>query len=132
MDDWEELRDRGTKAKQHIVELLGGLLSFTEAAALLSVNLPTLEHGKHTMLAVPDTDGDWAFPRMQFTQSCRVRAGIAEVAKVGARIDPWVVLSVLVDDVPDGSAMLLEKLDDPAVLRDVLHRLDTYGEHVAS
>ena len=55
-----------------------------------------------------------------------------EVAKAAARVDPWALLSILVDDAPDGSGVLLGRLDDPAVLRGVLARLATYGDHVAA
>lgn len=129
-----EFRERGLRAKQQIAELVGGLIAATEAAALLNINTQTLERNvrEHAILAVPDADGRLRFPRLQFTQDGRVRPGVAEAAKAGASMNAWVVLSILVDDVPDGSAILLERLDDPAVLLDVLHRLETYGEHVAA
>jgi hypothetical protein len=133
-DGWAELRERGLRAKQQIAELVGGLIAATEAAALLKVSTQVLEHDvhEHAILAAPDADGQLGFPLLQFTEDGRVRPGIAEVAKAGTGVSPWVVLSILVDDVPDGSAVLLERLDDPAVLRDAVHRLDTYGEHVAA
>lgn len=132
-DGWAELRERGLKAKQRIAELVGGLIAATEAAALLKVSAQILERDvqEHAILAVPDADGRLRFPRLQFTRDGRIRSGVAEAAKAGGSMDPWVVLSILVDDVPDGSALLLEKLDNPAVLLDVVHRLETYGEHVA-
>jgi hypothetical protein len=132
-EDWGELRERGIQAKQRIAEMVGGLMSAVKAGALLNVSTEALERSvqEHTILAVPASDGQWEFPRLQFTHDGHVRSGVAEVAKAGASINPWVVLSILVDDVPDGSAILLERLDDPAVLQDMLHRLDTYGEHVA-
>jgi hypothetical protein len=57
---------------------------------------------------------------------------VPEIARAGAVHDAWTVLSILVDDVADGSGMLLERLDDPAVLRDAVQRLESYGEHVAA
>lgn len=133
-DGWAEFRERGLRAKQEITELVGGLIAATEAAALLNVSTQILERDvqEHAILAVPDADGRLRFPRLQFTRDGRVRPGVAEAAKTGASMDPWVVLSILVDDVPNGSAILLERLDDPAVLLDVLHRLEMYGEHVAA
>ncbi len=133
-DGWAEFRERGRIAKQHIAGLVGGLISPAEAAALLDISIQAVEHDlhEHTMLAVPDPDGAWLLPRLQFTEDGRVRPGVAEAANAGASMSAWVVLSILVDDVPDGSALLLERLDDPAVLRDVVHRLDTFGEHIAT
>jgi hypothetical protein len=69
---------------------------------------------------------------LQFEEGGRVRPGVPQIAKAGAAHDPWTVLSILVDDAPDGSGILLERLDDPAVVRDALHRLETYGEHVGA
>lgn len=132
--DWAELLLRGADAKSRIVELVGGLLTSSEAAAILKITVPgvKLRMERRKLLAVPLPGGQWGFPALQFADGGHVRSGVPEVAKAGARIDPWVVLSILVDDAPDGSGMLLERLDDPAVLRDALHRLETYGEHVAA
>jgi hypothetical protein len=133
-DGWTELRERGFRAKQQIAGLVGGLISATDAAALLKVSTQMLEREvhEHTILAAPDADGQLGFPLLQFTEDGRLRPGVVEVAKAGSGVSPWVVLSILVDDVPDGTAILLERLDDPAVLRDAVHRIATYGEHVAT
>lgn len=133
-DGWSEFFDRGLTAKQRIAEMVGGLISSAEAAALLNVSAHALECDvrEHNLLAVPQLDGGWGFPRLQFTEDDHVRPGVAELAKTGASMNPWVVLSILVDDVPDGSAILLERLDDPAVLRVAVHRLESYGEHIAT
>jgi hypothetical protein len=132
-DDWAELLLRGAEAKNQIAEQVGGLLSSSEAAAILGISVPGVKQrmDRHKLLAVPLAGGQWGFPALQFAEGGRVRPGVPEVAKAGAEHDPWTVLSILVDDVSDGSGILLERLDDPAVLRDVLDRLATYGEHVA-
>lgn len=132
--DWAELLLRGAEAKSRIAELAGGLLSSTEAAAVLRISVPGVKQRveRHKLLAVPLPGGQWGFPALQFALGGHVRAGVPEVAKAGAHVDPWVVLSILADDALDGSGgVLLERLDDPAALRDVLGRLSTYGEHVA-
>lgn len=133
-DDWAELLLRGAEAKNRIADLVGGLLSSSEAASILGISVPAVKQRmeRHKLLAVPLSGGQWGFPALQFVEGGRVRAGISEVAKAGADHDLWTVLSILVDDVPDGSGILLEHLDDPAILRDALARLATYGEHVAA
>lgn len=131
---WAELLLRGTEAKNQITELVGGLLSYSDAAAVLGISVPDVEQrmNRHELLAVPLAGGQWGFPARQFDEGGDVRLGVAELAKAGAALEPWTVLSVLMDDVPDGAGILLEHLDDPAVLRDAIRRLETYGEHVAS
>jgi hypothetical protein len=133
-NDWAELLLRGAEAKSRIAELVGGLMSSTEAAAVLRISVPGVKQRveRHRLLAAPLPGGQWGFPALQFAPGGHVRAGVPEVAKAAAQVDPWVLLSILVDDAPDGSGVLLERLDDPAVLRDVLGRLATYGEHVAA
>jgi hypothetical protein len=133
-DDWAELLLRGAEAKNRIAELVGGLLSSSEAAAILGISVPGVKQrwDRHKLLAVPLAGGQWGFPALQFGEGGRVRPGVPDVAKAGADLDQWTVLSILADDVADGSGILLEHLDDKAVLRDVLNRLHTYGEHVAA
>lgn len=132
-NDWAELLLRGAEAKNHIAELVGGLLSSSEAAAVLGISVPGVKQrmDRHKLLAVPLAGGQWGFPAMQFDERGHVRTGVPEVVKAGAGVDAWTVLSILVDDVPAGSGILLEHLHDPAVLQDVVRRLETYGEHVA-
>lgn len=133
--DWAELLLRGAEAKSRIAELVGGLLSSTEAAALLRISVPGVKQRveRRKLLAVPLPGGQWGFPALQFAEGGHVRAGVPEVAKAGAEVDPWALLSILVDEVPEGAGgVLLERLDDPAILRDVLGRLATYGEHAAA
>lgn len=133
-NDWAELLLRGAEAKNRIAEMVGGLLSSSEAAAILGISVPGVKQrmDRQKLLAVPLAGGQWGFPALQFKEGGRVKQGVPEVAKAGAQHDPWTVLSILVDDVPDSSGILLEHLEDPAILRDVLQRLETYGEHVAA
>ncbi len=133
-NDWAELLLRGADAKRQVAELVGGLLTSSQAAAVLRISVPGVKQrmDRHKVLAVPLPGGQWGFPALQFQEGGSVRPGVAETAKAGAHIDPWTLLSILVDDVDDGSGgMLLQRLDEPAVLADVLRRLATYGEHVA-
>ncbi|HEX6367937.1 MAG TPA: hypothetical protein VF006_03320 [Longimicrobium sp.] len=132
-NDWAELLLRGAEAKRQVAEMVGGLLSSSQAAAVLGISVPGVKQRveRHKLLAVPLPGGQWGFPALQFAEGGRVRPGVAEVAKAGVHVDAWTLLSILVDDAPDGSGILLERLDDPDVLRDALHRLETYGEHVA-
>lgn len=132
-NDWAELLLRGADAKRQIAELVRGLLSSSQTAAVLGISVPGVKQrmDRHKLLAVPLPGGQWGFPALQFAEDGRVRPGVPEVAKAGARIDAWTVLSILVDDAPDGSGVLLERLDDPEVLRDAVQRLQSYGEHLA-
>ena len=133
-NDWADLLLRGAEAKSRIVAMAGGLLTSSEAAAILKITVPGVKMRleRRKLLAVALPGGQWGFPAHQFVDGGHVRDGVSEVAKAGAEIDPWALLSILMDDVSDGSGTLLEHLDDPAVLRDALHRLETYGEHVAA
>ena len=133
--DWAELLLRGAESKRRIAEFVGGLLTSSQAAEVLRISVPGVKQrvDRHKLLAVPLPGGQWGFPALQFEKGGRVRPGIAEVAKAGTHVDPWVLLSILVDDVADASGgMLLERLGEPAVLADVLSRLASYGEHVAA
>lgn len=132
-NDWAELLLRGAEAKRQIGELVGGLLSSSQAAAVLGISVPGVKQrmDRHKLLAVPLPGGQWGFPALQFAEDGHVRPGVPEVAKAGAHVDAWTVLSILVDDASDGSGLLLERLDDPVVLHDAVHRLQTYGEQVA-
>lgn len=133
--DWSELLLRGAVAKGEIMEAAGGLLSSSEAAALLKISVPGVKQRvqRRALVAVPLPGGQWGFPALQFERDGRVRSGVAAVAAAGAELDPWVLLSILVDDAEDGrGGILLERLDDEAVRADVLSRLATHGEHVAS
>lgn len=133
--DWAELLLRGAQAKGQIAALAGGLLTSSQAAAVLRITVPGVKQrmDRHKLLAVPLSGGQWGFPALQFGEDGRVRSGVAEVAKAGARVDPWALLSILVDDVEDArGGLLLERLDEPAVLADVRDRLATYGDHVAA
>ena len=132
-NDWAELLLRGAEAKNRIADLVGGLLSSSEAAAILGISVPGVKQRmeRQKLLAVPLAGGQWGFPARQFDESGHVRPGVSAVAQAAADLDPWTVLSILVDDVPGGSGILLEHLDNPVVLRDAVRRLETYGEHVA-
>lgn len=133
--DWAELLLRGAQAKNQLAELVGGLLTSSQAASVLGITVPGVKQrmDRHKLLAVPLPGGQWGFPALQFVHDGRVRSGVPEVTKAGARVDSWALLSILVDDVDDArGGLLLERLDEPAVLADVLHRVATYGAHVAA
>ena len=134
-DDWTDLLLRGAEAKNQIVRLAGGLLSSSQAAEVLRISVPgvkqRLERGK--LLAVPLPGGQRGFPALQFQQDGHVRKGVAEIAAAGAHLDPWTLLSILVDEVEDPTGgTLLERSGDEAVRADVLSRLASYGEHAAA
>jgi hypothetical protein len=80
---------------------------------VLRISVPGVKQrmDRRKLLAVPLPGGQWGFPALQFAEGGRVRPGVPEVAKAGAERDPWTVLSILVDDAPDGSGILLERLD---------------------
>jgi hypothetical protein len=134
-DDWTDLLLRGAEAKNQIARLAGGLLSSSQAAEVLRISVPgvkqRLERGK--LLAVPLAGGQRGFPALQFQQDGIVRKGVTAVATAGAHLDPWTLLSILVDEVEDPTGgTLLERLDDDGVRADVLSRLARYGEHAAA
>jgi hypothetical protein len=133
--DWTDLLLRGAAAKNQIARLAGGLLSSTQAAQVLRISVPGVKQRleRRKLLAVPLPGGQRGFPALQFEPDGHVRKGVAEVAAAGAHIDPWTLLSILVDE-GDGEsgATLLERLDDEAVRADVLSRIASYGEHVAA
>ncbi|HYW12689.1 MAG TPA: hypothetical protein VE871_12060 [Longimicrobium sp.] len=134
-NDWAELLLRGAESKRQIAELVGGLLTSSQAAEVLHISVPGVKQrmDRRKLLAVPLPGGQWGFPSLQFQEGGKVRPGIAEVAKAGSHVDPWVLVSILVDDVVDGSGgMLLERLDEPRVFADVMNRLATYGKHGAA
>lgn len=133
--DWTELLLRGADAKSRIAALAGGLLSPLETARVLKISVPgvKLRLERRKLLAVPLPGGQRGFPALQFREDGRVRDGVAEVAAAAAHIDPWTVLSILVDEPEDGGGgTLLERLDEAAVRADVLGRITTYGEHGAA
>lgn len=132
---WAELLLRGAEAKSSLAERAGGLLSSSAAAQVLRISVQGVKQRleRRKLVAVPLSGGQRGFPALQFQPDGHVRPGIADVAQAGAHIDPWVLLSILLDDVegePGGA--LIEHLDDPAVRADVLGRLATYGEHAAT
>lgn len=134
-EDWADLLLRGAEAKREIADLVGGLLSSGEAAAVLRISVPGVKQrmDRRTLLAVPMSGGQWGFPALQFDAGGKVRTGLPEVLKASAHVERWTLLSILVDEVEDArGGMLLERLDNPRVLRDVLNRVTTYGEHVAA
>lgn len=133
--DWTELLLRGADAKSRVAHLAGGLLSPLETAKVLKISVPgvkqRLERGK--LLAVPLPGGQRGFPALQFDRDARVRPGIAQVAAAGAGIDPWALLSILVDEVEDpAGGTLLERIGEDGVRADVLERIASYGEHGAA
>lgn len=133
--DWSELLLLGAAAKGEIMEAVGGLLSSSEAAALLKISVPGVKQRvqRRALIAVPLPGGQWGFPARQFDRDGRVRPGVAAVAAAGADLDPWVLLSILTDDAEDErGGILLERLDDAGVRDDVLSRLATHGEHAAA
>jgi hypothetical protein len=133
--DWSELLLRGADAKSRISEFAGGLLSPSEAARLLKISVPGVKQRleRRKLLAVPLPGGQRGFPGLQFREDGRVREGVAEVAAAGAHIDPWTLLSILVDEVEDTTGgTLLERLGDEPVRADVLGRIAGYGEHGAA
>jgi hypothetical protein len=133
--DWADLLLRGAEARREIAELVGGLLSSSQAAAILRISVPGVKQRmeRRRVLAVPMSGGQWGFPALQFDAVGHVRPGLPEALQASAHVPAWTLLSILVDDVEDArGGMLLERLDDERVLRDVMNRVTTYGEHVAA
>ncbi|HEX6369616.1 MAG TPA: sigma-70 family RNA polymerase sigma factor [Longimicrobium sp.] len=132
---WTRALARGAARKQEMIQRAGGVLSSAQVAELLGVTVSAVNQRKnrhHSILAVPLSGGEWGFPARQFTDGV-VREGVAEVVRAAPEMNPWVLLSILLDDVAEeGGPTLLDRLDDSAVRADVLHRVGSYGEHIAA
>jgi hypothetical protein len=133
--DWTELLLRGAEAKRRVAELAGGLLPPLDVARVLNISVPGVKQRleRRKLLAVPLSGNRRGFPALQFDADGRVREGVPEVVTAGSNLEPWALLSILIDEV-EGSAggTLLEHLDDAAVRADVLGRIASYGEHGAA
>lgn len=132
---WTRALARGAARKQEMIQRAGGVLSSSEVAELLGVTVSAVNQRKNrhrSILAVPLSGAEWGFPARQFVDG-DVRPGVAEVVRGAADMNPWVLLSILLDDSDqEGGPTLLDRLDDEAVRRDVLQRVRTWGEHIAA
>jgi len=125
---------RGAVAKQEMIQEAGGCFSSGEVARLLGITPSgvNLRRSRNTILAVPLSGGEWGFPARQFHDG-ELRPGLAEVLRAASDKNPWWLLSILLDPVPGSKdTVLLDALDRPEVLGDVLTRLATYGEQGGS
>jgi hypothetical protein len=124
---------RGAAAKQEMIRAADGCLSSGEVAKLLgkTVSAVNQRRARGQILAVPLSGGEWGFPARQFA-SGDLRSGIAEIVSAAGTMNPWVLLSILLDRVPGSDATLIDSLDRPEVLQDVLTRIHSYGQHGAS
>jgi hypothetical protein len=125
---------RGAVAKQEMIVEAGGCLSSGEVSRMLGITASAvnIRRTRRTILTVPLSGGEWGFPARQFADG-DVRGGVAEVVRAAGDMNPWVLLSILLDPLPgaDG-ATLLDRLDDAEVRGDVLTRIGSYGEHAGS
>lgn len=125
---------RGAVAKQEMIQEAGGCFSSGEVANLLGITQSgvNLRRSRNGILAVPLSGGEWGFPARQFADG-DLRPGLAEVLRAASGINPWWLLSILLDPVVGSKdEVLLDALERPEVLKDVLNRIATYGHHVAS
>jgi hypothetical protein len=132
---WSRALARGAARKQEMIQRAGGVLSSGQVAELLDISVSAVNQRKNkhrSILAVPLSGGEWGFPTRQFADG-QIRKGVAEVVKAAAgEMNPWVLLSILLDPVDgEGGPTLLDRLDDDVIRADVLNRVRTYGEHVA-
>jgi RNA polymerase sigma factor (sigma-70 family) len=132
---WTRALARGAARKQELIQRAGGMLSSSQVAELLGITVSAVNQRKNrhrSILAVPLSGGEWGFPARQFVDG-GIRAGVTEVVRAAGKMNPWVLLSILLDDANGaGGPTLLDRLDDESVRADVLNRVDTYGEHVAA
>jgi hypothetical protein len=125
---------RGAVAKQEMIHESGGCFSSGEVAKLLGITQSgvNLRRSRNGILAIPLSGGEWGFPARQFHDG-ELRPGLAEVLRAAREKNPWWLLSILLDPVPGSTdAVLLDALDRPEVLGDVLTRIATYGEQGGS
>lgn len=132
---WTRALARGAARKQEMIQRAGGVLSSGEVAELLGITVSAVNQRKNrhrSILAVPLSGGEWGFPARQFLDGA-IRPGVTEVVRAAGEMNPWVLLSILLDDAErDGGPTLLDRLDNDAVRADVLQRVRSYGEHVAA
>lgn len=125
---------RGAVAKQEMILEAGGCFSSGDVAKLLGITQSgvNLRRSRSSILAVPLSGGEWGFPARQF-QDGELRPGLAEVLRAASEMNPWVLLSILLDPVPGSKdTIIFDALDRPEVLGDIHNRIATYGHHVAS
>lgn len=125
---------RGAVAKQEMIMEAGGCFSSGEVAKLLGITQSgvNLRRSRHTLLAVPLSGGEWGFPARQFHDG-ELRPGLAEVLRAARGMNPWVLLSILLDPVVGSDdTVLLDALDRPEVQGDILTRIATYGQQGGS
>lgn len=124
---------RGAAAKQEMLQTGGGCLSSSEVAKLLgkTVSAVNQRRARNQILAVPLSGGEWGFPARQFA-SGDLRRGIAEVVSTAGSMNPWVLLSILLDRVPGSELRIIDSLDNPEVMEDIRTRIRSYGQHGAS
>ena len=132
---WTRALTRGAARKQEMIQRAGGVLSSGQVAELLGISVSAVNQRKNkhrSILAVPLSGGEWGFPARQFADG-EVRRGVGEVVKAAGEMNPWVLLSILLDPIREESGpTLLDRLDDDAVRRDAVNRVRSYGEHVAA
>lgn len=126
---------RGARHKRAMLELAGGVMSSSEVSDLLGISVQAVKQRieRRTILAVPLAGGAWGFPAKQFDADGRVRTGVAEVLKSAPDVNPWVILSVLVDASSDErGGTVLENLEDAGVRAGAVALLAGYGEQGAA
>jgi hypothetical protein len=132
---WTNALARGAARKQEMIQRANGCLSSGQVAELLGISVSAVNQRKNkhrSILAVPLSGGEWGFPVRQFAEE-GIRPGVAEVVKAAGEMNPWILLSILLEPVAEeGGPTLLDRLDDPAVREDALNRVRTHGEHVAA
>ena len=132
---WTRALARGAARKQEMIQRAGGVLSSADVAELLGITVSAVNQRKNrhrSILAVPLSGGEWGFPARQFVDGA-VREGLAEVVRAAGEMNSWVLLSILLDGAgEEGGPTLLDRLHDPGVRADAVHRVETYGEQLAT
>jgi hypothetical protein len=116
-----------------MIQAAGGCLSSGDVAKLLgkTVSAVNQRRVRNQILAVPLSGGEWGFPASQFSTG-DLRSGIAEVVSIARTMNPWVLLSMLLDRVPGSESRIIDSLEAPGVMDDVVARVRSYGQHGAS
>lgn len=132
---WTRALVRGAARKQDLIARAGGCFSSGQVADLLGISVSAVNQRKNkhkSILAVPLSGGQWGFPVRQFVDG-DVRSGVADVVRAAGDMNPWVLLSILLEERgEEGGPVLLDSLEDPAIRTDVLQRVRSHGEHVAA
>lgn len=96
-DPLARARARGVAGKQRLIDRAGGVLRVSEVADRLGISATAVQarRARGSILAVQQPNGEWVYPRCQFTDEGPLVEGLSEFLKAFHGATPWTQLSVL-------------------------------------